>query len=74
MNFFTNCTTYVPTSPGNLINGGTRWNITGSLIKKIELTKDDIFCSPRTLYVHVKYKQRKQAMDVCEELGETGKK
>ena len=72
LNFFTNCTTYVPTTPGNLINEDTRWNISGSLIKKVDLSKDDVFCSPRTIYVHIKYKKKEQAMDVCEELGETG--
>ena len=72
LNFFTNCTNYVPTSAGNLVNDNTSWNITGSLIKKVELSKDEVFCSPRTIYVHVKYKERRQAMDVCEELGERG--
>ena len=72
LNFFTNCTTYVPTTAGNLVNENTRWNISGTLIKKVELSEDDVFCSPRTIFVHVKYKERKQAMDVCEELGETG--
>ena len=72
LNFYTNCTSYVPTTPGNLVNENTRWTITGSLIKKVEVTEGDIFCSPRTIYVHIKYKMKTQAMDVCEELGETG--
>ena len=72
LNFYTNCTTYVPTTPGNLINENTRWNITGSLVRKVELSEDDVFCSPRTIYVHIKYKKQSRAMDVCEELGETG--
>ena len=69
---FTNCLTYVPTPSGNLVNGTTKWNITGSLIKKISLTESEIFCSSRTLLIPVRYRTVHDAMAICEELGERG--
>ena len=38
---------YTATPPGNLINQDTLWNITGTLIKKIDLTPDQIDCKSR---------------------------
>ena len=41
---------------GNLVNIDTKWNITGSLIKKVDLKESDIFCTEgRTLYIPVRY-------------------
>ena len=70
---YTNCLTYVPTPPGNLINHTTPWNITGSLIKKITMQQSDVFCTSRTLLIPVRYRTVLDAMAICEELGETGK-
>ena len=40
---------------GNLVNTDTKWNITGSLIKKVDLKESDIFCTVgRTLYIPVR--------------------
>ena len=38
---------YTATPPGNLINQDTVWNITGSLINKIQLSADQIDCKSR---------------------------
>ena len=39
------------------MNTDTKWNITGSLIKKIDLKESDIFCTEgRTLYIPVRYR------------------
>ena len=38
---------YTATPPGNLINSNTLWNITGTLINKIELSPDQIDCKSR---------------------------
>ena len=41
---------------GNLVNTDTKWNITGSLIKKVDLKESDIFCTAgRTLYIPVRF-------------------
>ena len=48
MKQYTECIHYTPTPSGNLINSGTRWNIEGSLIKKIEVEERDISCSNRS--------------------------
>ena len=69
---FTNCLDYVPTPDGNIVNEGTRWNITGSLIKKITLSETDILCKDRTLLVPIRYQTFNDAMTVCEQLGEIG--
>ena len=69
---FTNCLTYVPTPNGNIVNEETIWDITGSLIKKISLTEEEILCKDRTLLVPVKYRTFEDAMAVCEQLGEIG--
>ena len=38
------------------MNTDTKWNITGSLIKKVDLKESDIFCTEgRTLYIPVRY-------------------
>ena len=40
---------------GNLVNTDTKWNITGTLIKKVDLKESDIFCTVgRTLYIPVR--------------------
>ena len=38
---------YTATPPGNLINQDTVWNITGSLISKIQLSADQVDCKSR---------------------------
>ena len=38
---------YTATPPGNLINQDTVWNITGSLITKIEISPDQVDCKSR---------------------------
>ena len=63
---------YVTTPDGNIVNEGTRWNITGTLIKKITLSETDILCNDRTLLVPVRYRTFNDAMTVCEQLGEIG--
>ena len=38
------------------MNTDTKWNITGSLIKKVDLKESDIFCTAgRTLYIPVRF-------------------
>ena len=38
------------------MNIDTKWNITGSLIRKVDLKESDIFCTEgRTLYIPVRY-------------------
>ena len=76
------------------MNTDTKWNITGSLIKKVDLKESDIFCTEgRTLYIPVRYiffffgllsleykilglvfryQTFRDAMDICEEMGERG--
>ena len=70
---FTDCHDYVPTHAGNLVNSLTEWNITGTLIKKINMEDSDILCTSRTLLVPVRYRTVQDAMAICEELGETGR-
>ena len=69
---YTNCVDYSPTPDGNIINTDTRWNITGTLIKKISLSETDILCKDRTVFVPVRYRTFTDAMTVCEQLGERG--
>ena len=69
---YTNCVDYSPTPDGNVINTDTRWNITGSLIKKISLSETEILCKDRTVFVPVRYRTFTDAMTVCEQLGEIG--
>ena len=48
MTKFTNCTHYEEISPpGNLINKETNWNISGTLIKTLEISGEDIDCASR---------------------------
>ena len=49
MSNYTQCVDqeYSATPPGNLINPDTDWNITGGLIKKIEIAPDEIDCKSR---------------------------
>ena len=49
MSEYTQCVDreYTATPPGNLINKDTDWNITGSLIKKMEISPDEIDCKSR---------------------------
>ena len=47
MKQYTECLHYTSTPSGNLINSLTRWNIEGSLIKKIEVEEREISCSNR---------------------------
>ena len=69
---FTKCLTYVPTPNGNIGNEDTRWDISGSLVKKISSTEEEIFCKDRTVLVPVRYRTFEDAMVVCEQLGEKG--
>ena len=69
---FTNCLAYTSTPDGNLIDKETRWNVTGSLIKKITLTEEDILCKDKTVVVPIKFKTFVDAMTICEQLGEKG--
>ena len=89
MSEFTNCTTYEETNPpGNLINKNTLWSISGSLIKRIQMSETEVRCIPRldiwswnkliyvnvlrTLLVPIRYKTIHDAMSICESLGEKG--
>ena len=73
---FTDCrhhNNHIETLEGNLINQQTNWNITGNLIRKISLEADEVQCTSRTLLIPVRYRTAQDAMEICEELGETGK-
>ena len=59
--------------PGNLVNGNTEWNISGTLIQKTKYSENEILCNSRTLLIPVRYRTFQDAMAICEELGETGK-
>ena len=48
MKKFTDCAKYEEINPsGNLINKNSNWDISGTLIKKLELLAEDIRCSSR---------------------------
>ena len=70
---YSRCQPYIPSSPGNLVNSTTEWNITGSLIQKITMAEADITCSSRTLLIPVRYRTAQDAMDICQQIGETGR-
>ena len=58
--------------PGNIVNGNTEWNITGSLITKISQDRDQIICKDQTLLIPVRYRTWNNAMAVCSQLGHSG--
>ena len=48
MKKFTKCAKYEEINPmGNLINKNSNWNISGTMIKKFELSAESIICSSR---------------------------
>ena len=57
---------------GNLINPSTQWEISGSLIEKIEVPEKDLVCQNRTVLIPIRYENMKDAMEICEILGEVG--
>ena len=73
MTNFTNCVKYKKINPeGNLINSNTEWDISGTLIQKIEISENDISCGGRTLLLPIRYRTIEDAMGMCEALGERG--
>ena len=69
---FTECSKAIEIPPGNIVNGNTEWNITGSLIRKISQEREDIVCKDRTILIPVRYRTWKDAMAVCSQLGHIG--
>ena len=57
---------------GNLINSTTQWEISGSLIEKIEMSETDINCQNRTVLIPIRYEKMEEAMGICEILGDVG--
>ena len=48
MKKFTNCTNYEEINAiGNLINKDTNWNISGTLIKNLDISPQEITCASR---------------------------
>ena len=58
---------------GNLINSRSSWNLTGSLIKKMDIPSEDIICTAgRNVVVPIRYRTLEDAVGVCEALGKKG--
>ena len=51
---YTDCINYTALPAGDLVNADTEWNITGSLIRRVELHTEDVSCTSRTLVIPVK--------------------
>ena len=75
MRNFTQCKTYREISPGgNLINGGSNWQISGGLIQKIQIDEEELNCpAKRTIVLPIKYRSVHDAMGTCQSMAEKGK-
>ena len=57
---------------GNIINPLTQWEISGSLIEKIDVPEADVVCQNRTVLIPIRYEKMEEAMKICEILGKKG--
>ena len=57
---------------GNIINPSTQWEISGSLIEKIDVPEADVVCQNRTVLIPIRYEKMEEAMGICEILGKKG--
>ena len=74
MSKYTQCYPYYSRiqTVGNLINPSTRWEVSGSLIEKIEVPETDVVCQNRTVLIPIRFEKMEDAMGICEILGEVG--
>ena len=74
MRIFTQCNKYREISPGgNLVNGTTNWQISGTLTQKIAIPEEEVNCNPkRTIVLPIKFKKADDAMRTCNSLAGAG--
>ena len=59
MKKFTDCAKYEEINPiGNLINKTSNWDISGTMIKKFELSAESIICSSRFDLIKIEKEER----------------
>lgn len=74
MSSYTKCNPHHAQIPivGNLINPSTQWDISGTLIERVDVPEEEIACLNRTVFIPIRYQKMEEAMEICEILGEEG--